>query len=589
MNAGPVLASEDEAVWAGSQARWADAMLAAALLAVDPGLGGVTLRARAGPVRDAWLSGYKALLSEDAPWRRLPAGIEDERLLGGLDLGAALAGGRRLMQRGLLADCDGGALVAPMVERLAPELAARLAAVLDTGMVSVERDGLAERTPAVFALVALDEGAEPDERAPEALTDRLALMLDIEGVRPRDATPIAATLADVAEAQASLQASPPLSEDALRALCGAAWALGVESLRAPLHAARAARCLAALEGRDVVSDDDLSAAVRLVLAPRATRLPAPAADADEPAERQPPEPGVDDAGEVTAEALEARLVEAALAALPAELQGLWAAGERGRSGAARGAGRATRGAKRGRVAGVRAARARSASTLDLPATLKAAAPWRRLRAPSKTLVTPLRADDMRTRRYEQRAEATVILVVDASGSSALHRLAEAKGAAELLLADAYVRRTQVALIAFREREASLLLPPTRSLSRARRLLAELVGGGATPLASALEAAARLGATETSKGRTPLLVILTDGRGNVALDGAAFRTRAEADAAAEARKIRATGMPCAVIDISPRPRGEAARLADVMSAKYAALPYVEAGAVRSVARALHAAA
>ena len=136
--------------------------------------------------------------------------------------------------------------------------------------------------------------------------------------------------------------------------------------------------------------------------------------------------------------------------------------------------------------------------------------------------------------------------------------------------------------------AELLLPPTRSLTRARRALAELAGGGATPLAAALEAGAALALAERAKGRTPLLVIMTDGRGNIALDGAAFRTRAETDAINAARRIRAAWVGAALIDISPRPRGEGLRLAEAMGATFAALPYVEAGRVRDVVRSLDAA-
>ena len=88
----------------------------------------------------------------------------------------------------------------------------------------------------------------------------------------------------------------------------------------------------------------------------------------------------------------------------------------------------------------------------------------------------------------------------------------------------------------------------RGYLTAESSLAELAGGGATPLAAALEAAAVLGVAERAKGRTPVLVIMTDGRGNIALDGAAFRTRAETDALNAARRIRGTGMAVALIDV-----------------------------------------
>ena len=106
--------------------------------------------------------------------------------------------------------------------------------------------------------------------------------------------------------------------------------------------------------------------------------------------------------------------------------------------------------------------------------------------------------------------------MDASGSSALHRLAEAKGAIELLLASCYVRRDRVALVAFRGQSAELLLPPTRSLVRAKRSLASLPGGGGTPLAAGIDVSLLLADAVQRRGGTPTIVLLTDGRANVCL-------------------------------------------------------------------------
>src|SRR4029450_5166679 len=113
--------------------------------------------------------------------------------------------------------------------------------------------------------------------------------------------------------------------------------------------------------------------------------------------------------------------------------------------------------------------------------------------------------------FRQRTRTTTIFVVDASGSSALNRLAEAKGAVELLLADCYVRRDRVALLAFRGRGADLLLPPTRSLVAAKRGLGGLPGGGGTPLAAGIEAGLALADAVGRKGETPVVILLTDGR------------------------------------------------------------------------------
>lgn len=585
---------------------WAEAMLAAALLAVDPGLGGAVVRAGPGAVRDSWLTGYRGLLEPDATWRRLPPGIEDERLLGGLDLAAALGSGRRVLQRGLLAEADGGVVIAPMAERLGAGTAARLAAALESGSVTVERDGMTERLAARFSLVALDESVGTDERVPAALGERLAFHINLDSVGHRDALPISATPQDIAEARAALAQVAAPHAAAVEALCGAALALGIESMRAPRLALRVACALAALEGRDAVDEDDLSTSARMVLAPRATRFPAPetepapepASEQTEQAEEDPGDEGQsgaeedeDETAPETVTALNDVVLDAARAALPDGLEALWlAGGQASRASPARtgGAGAKQASAKRGRRIGARPGTVRAASALDVVETLKAAAPWQRVRgATTGQGGLRIRRDDFRIRRFEEKSETTLIFIVDASGSAALQRLAETKGAVELLLAEAYVKRTQVALIAFRGQAAELLLPPTRSLTRARRSLAELAGGGATPLAAGLDAGVMLAAAERAKGRTPLLVIMTDGRGNIALDGAAFRTRAETDAMNAARRIRAASVGAALIDISPRPRGEGQRLAEAMGARFASLPYVEAGRVRDVVRSLDA--
>ncbi|CAL1692779.1 Magnesium-chelatase 60 kDa subunit [Brevundimonas subvibrioides] len=586
---------------AAVQDRWADAMLAAALLAVDPGLGGAVVRAGPGPTREAWLSGFRALHTVDTPWRRMPPGIGDDRLLGGLDLAAALGSGQRVLQRGLLAEADGGVVIAPMAERMATGTAARLAGALEDGAIRVERDGVAERLSTRFVLVVLDEGLD-DEVPPEALMERLAFRMELDTIGHRDALPISATPEDIAEARIVLAEVAPPGDDAIHAICAAADALGVWSLRAPRLALRTAAALAALEGRDAIERDDLSNAARLVLSPRATRIPPPpeaepdTAEAEQEHAEKPndtPSEGEDDGPDDTDQGqggLDDIVLDAARAALPEGLEQLWAVtGSVSRAAPARSGASGARlpAAKRGRRIGTRPGQPDGSAGLDLVETLKTAAPWQRLRGKLIGASGPLRVrrDDFRIRRFEQRSESTVIFVVDASGSAALQRLAETKGAVELLLAEAYVRRTQVALIAFRGEGADLLLPPTRSLARARKQLAELAGGGATPLAAGLETAAILAVAERAKGRTPLLVFMTDGRGNIALDGGAFRTRAEQDALNACRRIRAAGLRAALIDISPRPRGDGEKLAAAMGATFAALPYVEAGRVRDVVRAL----
>jgi magnesium chelatase subunit D len=221
-------------------------------------------------------------------------------------------------------------------------------------------------------------------------------------------------------------------------------------------------------------------------------------------------------------------------------------------------------------------------------TLRAAAPWQPLRRRSRAEALALagasrprievRHEDFRVTRFKQRAQTTTLFVVDASGSSALNRLGEAKGAVELLLADCYVRRDRVALIAFRGVGAELLLPPTRSLVRAKRSLAALPGGGGTPLATGIDVAIALGESLKRRGDTPLLVFMCDGGANVARDGSPGRQRAEEDAIGAAQRLRAAGLAALVIDTSPRTHPLAQRLACEMSGRYLPLPRADAAAL-----------
>jgi magnesium chelatase subunit D len=202
------------------------------------------------------------------------------------------------------------------------------------------------------------------------------------------------------------------------------------------------------------------------------------------------------------------------------------------------------------------------------------------------VLVEVRQDDFRITRYKQRSETTTIFVVDASGSAALHRLAEAKGAVELLLADCYVRRDRVAMVAFRGPGAELLLPPTRSLVRAKRSLAGLPGGGGTPLAAGIDAAVELADGVQRRGGTPVVVLLTDGRANVSREGIGGRAQAAEDALASARAFRVADLKALVVDMSPRPRPDAEKLAHEMGAVYLPLPHADAaalsGAVQAVA-------
>lgn len=556
-----------------------DALIAARIFTLAPTLfGGMVLRGSS-PARDALV----ASLGETIRLRRMPGHVDDERLLGGIDIAASLAAGRPIIQTGLIDEATGGALTVPMAERMDASVAGRLVQALDDGKA---------------ALILLDDSVEADSAPPASLMERIAFRCDLaasrvwQGVELPPAPPM------------PFSAVAPLDEAQSRALAGTAALFGVDGVRPLIFAAAAARGAAALAGRTSADETDLATAARLVLAARATRLPefedAPPPPPDEPPpDQHPPEnestdaPDDQEQQQPTEDELKELLVEAAKAAIPSDLLAQLAQGKPPRRGNTTGTGQKRKSGMRGKPLGARPGMPRGGARLALIDSLRAAVPWQQVRRreaggdTAYNLDTPIlmRKEDLRIRRFEERAARVTIFAVDASGSAAAARLAESKGAVELMLAQAYVTRSEVALVAFRGGTAELLLPPTRSLTRARRMLAELPGGGGTPLAMGLNAARECAEAAMARGRSASLVILTDGRANIAADGTPGRAQASLDAEAAAKAILARGIDALVVDISARPGPEGAALARAMGGRFLALPRADA---RMISQAINAA-
>jgi magnesium chelatase subunit D len=576
---------------------WQDALLVADLLALDShAMGGAVVHGAAGPVRDAWLARVRTSLPDQAPMLRVPCHCPADRLLGGLDLAATLGTGQRVQETGLLARADGGVAVLAMAERWTTGAAALVTAVLDRAEIALERDGFEVRTPTHFGIIALDESCGEEEGPPAILGDRLAFRIDLDGVGLEEFATGVATIPPDFATRARHRHMPAPATDIIKALCHAAFELGIGSLRAAALAVAVARAHAALAGRDQVIAADAAVAARLVLAPRATRMPADAAapkdqQKDQDQQDQAPPPGAADndqanAQDDTADTLppDDLVLAAARAAIPADLLATLVANQQrapksssdGRAGALR------KSVRRGRVTGVQEASSVSGARLNVLATLQAAAPWQRLRRNGRndasTFRIQVRRDDFRISRFKNTSGTTIIFAVDASGSAALNRLTEAKGAVELLLAECYARRDNVALVAFRGTTAEVRLPPSRSLARAKRSLAGLPGGGGTPLAAGLDAALEISAGARRKGDTPLVVVLTDARANVTREGKGGRPEAERQALGAARQMQSQNIKSVLLDTSPQPNPFARRLAAEMGGRYVPLPVAGAEAI-----------
>lgn len=548
-----------------------DAIWAAILLAIEPRLGGILLRSWSGPARDAYLAGLKNMMPADAPFKKMPVHIADDRMLGGLDLPATLAAGRPVFALGLLAESEGGVLQLAMAERVTSGTAARIAAVMDQG--------------AGMSLVALDEGDGPDEAPPAVLAERMAFTVTA-AMLPRDGEWPSAERIDAAKAEL---ANVIVSDAALSQLCSLAAMLGIGTLRAPIFALRAARAAAAFAGEAEIGANEIALATKLVLAPRATQMPNMESDEAQakPEPETPPESQEHEQSQQDSQKpLEDTVLDAEQAVLPPELLAALAAGL-GPKRNARGGGSSGVSASltRGRPAGCRPGSLKNNARLSIIETLRAAAPWQSLRRNSNSSRKILiKADDFRIKKFKDQATTVAIFAVDASGSAAVNRLAEAKGAIQLLLAECYVRRDQVALIAFRGRAAECLLHPTNALARAKRALAGLPGGGPTPLSHGINAARAMADAERRKGHKPLLVLLTDGGANIGRDGNPGRAAAGADALAAGKSCREQKLTSLIVDTSPRPNAFVAKLAAQMAGRYAPLPYADPASLTRLIRA-----
>ncbi len=578
---------------------------------IQPHLGGVLVRGTKGVAKSTAVRALAALLPP-LPLVELPLGATEDRVLGALHLEKALQG-ERAFEPGLLAAADGGILYVDEVNLLPDHLVDVLLDAAASGVHRVEREGLSLTHLSRFLLVGT-MNPEEGELRPQLL-DRFGLAVDVadladpveraEAVRRRLAFEANATAfhtawreAEAAEAQRitrarALLADVQMPDAVLQAVSARCLAEGVEGLRADLTVCRAACAWAAYQGRREVEAADVETVAEFALAHRRTRPPEP-----------PPGPGRGGRGEDRGSRTEDRdgnalsqgkapaaglstayrvpSAESAGSAPETEVAvgqvfascGLYATHARPSErtlaqATADGRWRDGRVQQRGPVAGsVRAYRA--GDGLAWSATLRAAALNRGAGAEGGPI--QLRAGDLRGRRRRGPAGCLLLFVLDTSGSmGAWQRMRRTKAAVLALLVQGYQRRDRVALLAFHGCGADLVLPPARGLTRARAALERLPVGGPTPLAEGLNAARRLLQRERRPGEPAWVVVLTDGRTNVA-QGAGDPWH---DALASARALRGCAGEILVVDTETGwPRfGRAAGLAQALGGKCADLDAV----------------
>jgi len=578
---------------------WFDANLIAILLAINPrGLKGVTVKSQFGPVRDAWLKYLKDLtVSCGSQILKAPANISADQLKGALDIEASLQSASLVMSKGLLERVEGNLLLLPMVERMDLQAIALISQALD------EKNTINAATH--FGIVAFDESDNVDEVISARLLDRLAFELYLDQFSIADINDyLEVDAEDIAKAKKRLP-SVTCSNEYLEVMTKAGLSLGVSSFRANQFALETAKTLAALRGLAEVGQDEVIDAARLVYTPsKRMHINSEMDQADQESEehwdnqdqdaenqaddsqndsQRDSESDLQDQERPSNEDLEDIIVEAVKSSIPPQLlhqpkkklpAGKSTAHVSGKSGAVQ------KNFLSGRPLTSRKGRPQDGRRLDILKSIRAAIPWQRLRGmmlnedQQKVVRTRIdfRTEDLHIKQYLRRRGTVTIFLVDASGSSATQRLAEAKGALEELLAQCYIRRDEVAMVSMRGAKAEIVLPPTRSLVRAKRNLAALPGGGGTPLAAGFRAANEMAISLERKGLTPIIVVMSDGKANVNLKGVGGRESAHSDALMAAKELRIKNHRLLFVDTSPKPEILAQELSSAMAAQYFPLPF-----------------
>ena len=535
----------------------------------------VVLLCGGGPVRAWWLDELEAILPIAI---HVPSDVGPSALGGDTDIEASLIAGTHVRAKGLLERAKNGALIVP-VDQLTSPLVSALANI----------DGSSTEP----MLVLTSESGE----CPKVLADCIDVTVDLRQVSwtvATDREPFTQPRWNPVGSHKPFTVpvgSLRIEDQLLAALDQASGRLvGTTGLVPSIRALSLAKLLAAREGAPSVEPTHILSALRLrhgyvhADGPEQPTPPTPepntADTVEEPEGCDPSEAvsendvseGTDDAHPPPLDAV----LEAIATAFPFALNDVDQTRPVGRS--AEGSGRSHDGDARGRPVGIVSRAPYRGARIDVPATLRAAVPWQRLRPSRSGFAVAVRASDFRYVRRKAQAGTTIIFAVDASGSAAIERLAEAKGAVEYLLNEAYVRRDEVALIAFRHGTAELSLPPTRGLAAAKRTLGHMPAGGGTPLAAGIMAAGRLADRVSRGGRSSLVVFLTDGRGNVALDGRTGRTASADDEHRMARAFAATGTRALVVDTAIRPGRHARALAELLRARHLVLPRADGASI-----------
>ena len=479
------------------------------LNAIDARCGGVLFVGEKGCGKSTLARSLRSILPGGTPFVELPLNVTEDALLGTISIEETLRTGTRVFQAGIFSRAHGGVLFIDDVNLLSPEIVSLVLEVQSRSENVIEREGLSVRHPASFILVASMYPGEGD-LSPHLL-DRFGMCWGFESLREasqRIAVMRAATDADSPDADWELTRrissarnmlpQVTVRDRLLEYIADICLTYHVAGHRADIYLLAAARAQAALHGKRDVSREEIDLVVPLVLMHRRRELqpPPPPEQQEEPERSQEPPPESQQQHEEPPppeqqdeEQDEQKETPPQPQELPPQDEEVFSVGEpfkmkrlffrKDRTERAA-SGRRTRTRARNRGGRYVKSVFRKSRDIAIDATLRAAAPFQRIR--NRTDIVVIDEDDFRYKRKERKMGHLAVFVVDGSGSmGAQKRMVAAKGAIQSLLIDCYQKRDLVSMIVFRKDHAEVVLEPTASVEHAARRLREIPVGGKTPL------------------------------------------------------------------------------------------------------------